>query len=173
MRRERFLLLIAIIAAAASSRLLPHPVNVTPIAAIALFSGAQFGRKWLAFAVPLLALLFGDAILGFYPQMWLVYLSFAAIVCMGFLLQGKQHVLNVAAATLSSSVLFFLITNNTLLIHGNLYPAGVDGIMAGYVAGLPFFYHSLLGDLFYSALLFGGFALTVRTSPKLSLMRQG
>jgi hypothetical protein len=38
---------------AAAIRLLPHPPNLTPIAAMALFGGAYFADKRLAFLVPL------------------------------------------------------------------------------------------------------------------------
>ena len=42
MNKERLITLTLMILAAAASRLLPHPYNFPPVAAIALFSGAQF-----------------------------------------------------------------------------------------------------------------------------------
>lgn len=51
------LLLIGLIVLAALSRLLPHPPNVSPVEAIALFGGAYFGRRSLALLVPVLAML--------------------------------------------------------------------------------------------------------------------
>lgn len=161
MNKERLIALFMIILAAAAARLLPHPANVTPVAALALFSGAQFERKWLAFAVPFAALLLSDAVLGFYDQMWVTYLGFAAVTALGLLLHGNVKPLPVAAATLSGSVLFFLITNCALLHYG-LYPQTWDGMMTGYTMALPFFRNTLLGDAFYVALLFGGFALAER-----------
>ena len=66
----RLTVLLSAIVAAAALRLVPHPPNFTPIGAMALFSGAYFGRRWLAFAAPLGALLLSDAVLGFYAGMW-------------------------------------------------------------------------------------------------------
>ena len=63
----RLITLLSAIAAAAALRLVPHPPNFSPIDAMALFSGAYLGRRWLAFAAPLAALLLSDAVLGFYP----------------------------------------------------------------------------------------------------------
>ncbi|MBY0408093.1 MAG: hypothetical protein K2Q01_10410 [Rickettsiales bacterium] len=158
MNKQRLLALSMVILAAAASRLLPHPQNVAPIAAIALFAGSKFERKWLAFTVPATALLLSDAVIGFYERMWVVYAAFAVVVCMGFLLRSRENTPAVLLASLSASVAFFLITNLSLL-GGHIYPAGMEGVVASYTAGLPFFQNTLLGDLFYSAVLFGGFAL--------------
>lgn len=162
MNKERLLTLSLIILAAAASRLLPHPVNVTPIAALGLFAGAQFERKWLAFAVPFAALLLSDLVIGFYPQMWITYLAFAAIVCIGFTLHGRVRPLPVIGASLAGSVVFFVVTNFSLWLPYDLYPKTWEGVVQGYVAGWPYFSHTLLGDLFYAALLFGSFALAER-----------
>ena len=167
MNKERLITLTLIIFAAAASRLLPHPANVAPIAAIALFSGAQFERKWLAFAVPLAALVISDAIIGFYPQMYITYIAFALVTCIGFALKNRQRPLPIAVATLSGSVAFFLITNFALWNGYNLYPHTWAGVVEGYFAALPFFQQTVLGDLFYAALLFGGFALAERKYPRL------
>jgi len=167
MNKERLFTLTLIILAAAASRLLPHPDNVTPIAAIALFAGAHFERKWLAFFVPLSAMLLSNAIIGFYDQMYVTYIAFALIVCIGFVLRGKRTFLPVVLATLAGSVSFFLITNCALWIHNDLYPKTIDGIITGYVMAIPFFKNTLIGDLFYSGLLFGGFALAERRFTRL------
>lgn len=159
MNKERLITLSMIVLAAAASRLLPHPDNVAPIAAIALFAGAQFERKSLAFVIPLSAMLLSDIALGFYEGMWMTYVGFAAVVCVGFTLRGFQKALPVAGATLLGSALFFLITNFAPLALPSIYPATFEGVMQSYVAALPFFRNTLIGDAFYSALLFGGFAL--------------
>lgn len=159
MHKERFITLSLVILAAALSRLLPHPANMTPIAAIALFGAAHFERKWLAFAVPLAAMLLSDLIIGFYAQMWVTYLAFAAIVGIGFFIKNNIRPLVVLSASITSSVLFFIVTNNALWLPYDLYPKTWDGMVEGYIAAIPFFTNSLFGDLFYTALLFGGFAL--------------
>ncbi len=42
---------------------------------------------------------------------------------------------------------------------GALYPKTLAGLEACFVAAIPFFRNTLVGDLFYTAVLFGGFQL--------------
>ena len=163
----RILTLLSAIAAAAALRLVPHPPNFTPIGAMALFSGAYFGRRSLAFVAPFAAMLLADAVLGFYPEAIFVYLSVAAIVLMGGLLAKRRTVLKIGAAAIASSILFFLVTNFGVWAVMNYYPKTIAGLAACYVAALPFFQNTLAGDLFYAGLLFGGFALLERAVPSL------
>jgi len=167
MLRLRLVALITIILAAAASRLIPHPPNLTSITAIALFGGAYFSDRRLAFLVPLAALFLSDLILGFYSHMEVVYLSFALIVCTGLWLQKRRSTFHIAGAALTSSVLFFLITNFGVWAFESLYPKTLEGLLACYVAAIPFFQNTLQGDLFFTAVLFGGFTLLERSFPKL------
>jgi len=150
---------IAMMLAAALSRLVPHPPNLTSVAAVALFGGAYLADKRLAFLVPLGALFLSDLILGSYQHMEVVYASFALIVCIGLWLQRRRTILHIAGAALAGSVLFFLITNFGVWWFQSLYPHTLDGLIACYVAAIPFFRNTLLGDQLYTAVLFGGFAL--------------
>jgi len=50
-----------------------------------------------------------------------------------------------------------------------MYPKDLSGLAACYVAGIPFFQNTLFGDLFYSAVLFGTFELSVRKVPRLAI----
>jgi hypothetical protein len=158
----RFATLGVLVVAAAATRLLPHPPNMTSVTALALFGGAYFSRRWLAFAVTLLTLLASDLVLGLYPHMEVQYLSFALVVCIGFVLQRRRSVTALAVAALASSVAFFVLTNLGVWAFSALYPKTIAGLMTCYVAALPFFRNTLLGDLGYTALLFGGFHLLER-----------
>jgi hypothetical protein len=163
----RLLALLAAIAGAAALRLVPHPPNFSPIDAMALFSGAYLGRRALAFAAPLAALLLSHLVLGFYPGFWVQYLAVALVVLIGILALGKVSVLRVGGAALAASVIFFLVTNFGVWELGTMYPLTLEGLAACYVAAIPFFQNTLAGDLFYSALLFGGFALLEKAVPAL------
>lgn len=171
MLNPRFGTLMFIVLAAAATRLLPHPPNVTAITALALFGGAHFSDRRLAIGMPIAALLVSDIALGLYwrwdwhamqGHMWVQYASFLAIVGMGFLLRGSRGVLRVAGVTLSASVLFFVVTNFGEWAFQPWYPKTAGGLAASYVAGIPFFRNMLAGDLAYTALMFGGFALLER-----------
>jgi hypothetical protein len=163
----RLAAIVTAILVAAALRLAPHPPNFTPIGAMALFGGAYFGKRALAFAAPLVALLLSDAILGFHSGMPYVYGSVALIVLIGWAVSKRITVLSVAAAACVSSVLFFLVTNFGTWATGELYPPTLSGLSACYVAAIPFFQNTLAGDLFFTALLFGGFALLEGRVPRL------
>jgi len=174
----RMAALAALIAAAAAARLLPHPPNLTPIAAMALFAGASFADPRAAVAVPLAAMLLSDLFLGLHATVPFVYVSFLLITGIGVwlrrasdgaLLRTPRAVPAVAGAALAGSVVFYLITNFGVWATTTLYPKTAAGLWAAYVAGVPFFRNTLIGDLAYCAVLFGGFALMERAIPALRL----
>lgn len=163
----RLIALLSAIAAAAALRLVPHPPNFSPIDAMALFSGAYLARRWLAFAAPLTALLLSDLILGFYPGMLFQYAAVILIALLGMVALSRVTVLMLAGAAFASSVLFFTVSNFGVWMTSGMYPQSLDGLGACYVAAIPFFQNTLLGDLFYAALMFGGFALLEHLVPRL------
>lgn len=163
----RLLVLLSAIVAAAALRLVPHPPNFTPIGAMALFGAAHLGRRPLAMAAPLSALLLSDLVLGFYSGMWVQYLAVALTVALGWVALTKVSALRVAGAALASSILFFVVSNFGTWTLSGMYPLTAAGLAACYAAGIPFFQNTLAGDLFYCGLLFGGFALLERAVPAL------
>jgi hypothetical protein len=167
MRQLRPLALVAVILLAAASRLLPHPPNFTPIGAIALFGGAHLRERWLAFIVPLAAMALSDLIIGWHQLVPLVYGSFALTVVIGMWLRDRKTVWPITGAALASSVLFFILTNFGVWASGSMYPKTLPGLVAAYVAAIPFFRNTVTGDLFYTAVLFGGFGLLERLVPEL------
>ena len=165
MSRPRFIVIALIILGAAASRLIPHPPNLASIAAVALFGGAYLTNKRLALIVPLAALLLSDFVMGFYRHMEVVYGSFLLVVCLGFLLQRKRSALRIAGTALAGSVVFFVVTNFGVWAFESLYPKTAAGLLACYVAAIPFFQNTLAGDALYTAVLFGGFALAEKLFP--------
>jgi hypothetical protein len=159
-------IVFVMIFAGALMRLIPHWPNFTPIAAIALFGGTFLKRKDLAFAVPVAAMLLSDLIIGFHHTMLPVYLSFIAIVAIGLVLRSRLTVINTFSATVAASVLFYLVTNFASWTSGLMpYPMNIGGLMQAYIAGLPFFFNGLLGDMFYTSVLFGVAYLVTNHQP--------
>jgi hypothetical protein len=169
MNKIRFSALAGMVLAAAASRLIPHPPTFTPIAAIALFGGAQFADRRAAFLVPFCGLLLSDCVLGFHALMPIIYGAFALIVWYGTWFCRQRSVSRIAIAAIVSALLFFVITNLGVWAFGTLYPKTLTGLMECYVAAIPFFGNMLLSDLLYSALLFGGLAMAER---RFTQMRQ-
>lgn len=165
----RILTLLAAILAAAALRLVPHPPNFTPIGAMALFSGAYLGRRGIAFAAPVAAMVLSDAVIGFHSGIAFVYAGVALIVLLGSVALSQRTPLRIGAAAVAGSVIFFLISNFATWLLSGMYPLNVSGLAACYVAAIPFFQNTVAGDLFYAALLFGGFALLERAVPALRL----
>ena len=170
----RFWALVGIVVTAAAMRLLPHPPNFTPIAAMALFGGAHFASRRSAFAVPLAAMFMSDLALGLirygsavFSLMVFVYAGFAITVCLGHMIRHRITPLSVGGTALAGSLFFFFITNFGVWLRGSLYPPTLDGLIACYTAAIPFFRNTLAGDAFYTALLFGGFALAQSRLPAL------
>ena len=163
----RLVLALGIIALAAALRIAPHPWNFTPVGAMALFSGAVIKNRRLAFVVPLLALFVGDIFIGFHKLMPIVYASFLLSVAIGFWLRDRRTAGRISAATLFGAVQFFLVTNFAVWAFGLSYPRTGAGLLACYVAGIPFFWNTLAGDAVYAVLFFGTFALAERLFPAL------
>jgi len=162
MIRTIFLLLLAVMAVL--SRLLPHPPNFTPIAALALFGGVYFEKRY-AFILPLAVLLVSDAIIGFYAGIAWVYGSFLLIGMLGLWLRNHKGIASTAAISMTGSVIFFILTNFGVWLGGELYPLTPDGLASCYAAAIPFFRNTLSGDLFYVAILFVITELVTRRIP--------
>ena len=146
-KKER--VLISFIIVAVLVRLFPHPPNVAPITAVALFAGTHFSRKHWAILMPILAMSVTDVFLGFSMITPIVYLAFVGVTTLGFVLK-KMNI----GTVLLSSLLFFVVTN--LGVWFLYYPLTPEGLMTCFTLALPFFGYAVVGDLFFSAaLLFG------------------
>jgi hypothetical protein len=167
--------IVLVILMGAVFRFLPHWPNFTPIAAMALFGGTYLGKKYLAFIIPFAALLISDLIIGFYPQMWAIYLAFGMTVIMGFYLREKATTIRILGAAFASSLLFFLITNFAVWAGNTFYPQNFSGLITCYVAGLAFFnngtsgisffLNEFFGTVIYSGVFFGSYYMAKRWIP--------
>ena len=164
--------ILALIIGAAATRLAPHWWNLTAVGAVCLFGGAYFQRKWLAFLVPLAALAISDVFLQtfVYPDHgpnYFKYVCFTATVPLGFLLQGRTKLVPIASATLAATAIFFLLSNFGVWFFGDgsperMYPLTPGGLLACYLAAIPFSLNMLYGNLLFTGLLFGGMELFAR-----------
>jgi len=141
--------------------------NFSPIAAIGLLGAALFRNKLLALAIPFSILLLSDILIGatsnmkfgLHPQSVYVYLSFFIITIIGiFSLSNGYKIGKLIGLSLLSSVVFFVISNFGVWINGG-YPQIVAGLVECYVAAIPFFSYTILGDLFFVGLTFGAYEL--------------
>src|SRR5215471_8615509 len=140
--------------------LMPHGWNFAPVTAALLYFGARGPRRQMWAPVALLALsdLLLDKYVYAYAFSWdllLTWAWYAAMILLGGGLRQKLSVLRVGGAALAGSVSFFLISNFGVWAAGTMYPKTMAGLMTCYAAGVPFFRHTVEGDLVYSAAMFG------------------
>ncbi len=157
--------LFVIFAVLARMPFMPHPWNLTPVAAALLYFGARGSRNQLW--VPLALLAASDVILDkfvyAYPFSWdhfVTWAWYAAILWLGTALRGTDlresaAWLRVGGAALASSISFFIVSNFAVWAAWNMYPKTLPGLMTCYAAGLPFFRHAVAGDMLFTALAFG------------------
>ncbi|MDO5664344.1 MAG: hypothetical protein Q4G63_03680 [Bacteroidia bacterium] len=176
----RFSVITVMILLAAFSRLLPHPPNFAPIGGMALFGAAYYIRKVWAYLIPIAAIWISDLVLNnvvyaayfdrfvwFYSGSLFTYGAFALIVLMGTFTLRKVYVPQLLFSVLCASVLFFVVSNFGVWLSSGLYLHTWEGLTACYIAGIPFFKNTVLGDLVYSIALFALFEISLSWFPAL------
>lgn len=159
---------VVLVLVAVAGRLLPHVWNATPVLAAALFAGWFLPWRTALF-VPLSVLFITDLFIGFYDPavMSVVYASFLVVVGVGYILRKTHSPLLIISGSITGSLFFFLTTNAAVWAFGTMYTKDLGGLLASYVAGIPFLRNMMVGDMIYTAVFFGLFAglgMLARTS---------
>lgn len=159
---HRYVASVGLIALAVATRLLPHQANFTAVGAVTLVAASYLGWRW-GVAVAFGAMAVSDFVIGGYelPVMLAVYGSFAAVAWLGTFVNrgGRVRWERVALSSFGGSTLFYLVTNYAVWQFTSLYPKTASGLLASYLAAVPFYRNSLLGDAVFSGLLFGAIEL--------------
>jgi len=162
--------LFVIFAVAMRMPFMPHPWNFTPVAAALLYFGARHGagssRRQLW--IPFVLLAASDVVLTkfvyTYQFTWDHYFTwawYAAILWLGTNLRENTSLrevkdwLRVGGAAVAGSVSFFIVSNFAVWACWPTYPKSFTGLMTCYAAGIPFFRHTLTGDMLFAAAMFG------------------
>lgn len=182
---SQILVIVALVLCAAILRVFNaefHIYNLVPIAAIGLFSGSVLSNKKLAILIPLMSMLIADLglelftnVQGFYGISQLVnYFALAIVTLLGSTLI-KRNAVKVGGYTIASTLIFFILSNFGTFLSG-YYGFSFAGLTECYVMAIPFlknemattfFVNSMVGDLLFSFLAFGLFALI--SNPKRTL----
>src|SRR5262245_49113274 len=152
------LLLVAfLVALNVAARLLPHAPGFLPVAASGLFAARVLSIPVLALLVPVLGMILSDAVLP--GEDWRIQaVGFAAIAIpavAGMATRRWRGVVPVVATMVPCSVLFFLLSNGAVWAFSGMYSLTSQGLVQCYVAALPFLEKTVLGALFWTAVLFG------------------
>ena len=174
-KQQKIAVSILLIVLTAATRFLPFSIpNVTPLAAMALFGAAFFKRTTVGFIFPLVTLYATNLVLNntiyrsYYPETGFVWhtsmyviLGFLAISFIGKLNLKQVTPLKLAVSSLGGSIAFFLISNLSAFFS-LAYTKDFQGLMTCYAAGLPFFRNAVLGDLFFTTIVFGAYYMVTK-----------
>lgn len=160
-------------------RLLPHPPNFTPMAAIALFAGFIFLKRYMAVIAVVVTMLLTDYFAFGYlsaewfasKSMWVVYLALLFPIIFKNFLQKKLGFFRVAGAALASSTVFFIVTNFAVWAFSPMYAKTLEGLVLCYTMAIPFFQNTVAGDIIWSGVIFGTYFL-LRHYSNLQIFKQ-
>lgn len=157
-----------------------YPWNFSPLMAISLYAGANLADRRLRFGLPLLTLLLSDlgiwAVTGqfewaFPDGYWSSYLCNAIAVVLGIGLNrqtGSARVFSAVGLGVVAESLFFVVTNFVYFLIQTDLPHSAAGLLACYIAAIPFAGRSFASTAFYSALLFSPLASRANADSKVS-----
>ena len=162
-----------IILLAAFTRIMPHPPNFSPMAAIGLFGAAHFAKKWQAFFIPLIGIWVSDLVINnyvysssssnfvwFYSGFYWQYMSYILIIFTGlFIFNRGISLTKTFGGMMSSSGIFFLVSNFGVWTGGTMYPKNFGGLITCYAAGVPFIHNTIISDVLFTTVLFGTYYL--------------
>ena len=141
---------ISLILILALARLVPHPPNFTPIVAVAIMSSYFFRNIYLSFAVIIVSMLLADVFIGFYNNMFFVYLSLLLITFIFCRISKKIKLQNLFIFGFLGSVIFFLISNFGVWILSGMYEKNLSGLIYCYFLALPFFVNTVLSTIIFT-----------------------
>lgn len=165
-----FLIVLVVITVGMASRLLPHLPNLAPLGALALLAGAYLGRRYWSVIVPLGLLFVSDLVINntssreYFPDVegvvwfadYMIYtwMSVALIVGVAFVILKKVTPLRVLGSAVVASVLFYLVSNFGVWMHGTIYTKDFTGLLECYIAAIPYFRSTLMSNVVFSAVAF-------------------
>jgi len=152
------LLIIGLILFGVLTRLMPHPPNATPVMAIALFGGTLLTKRW-AIALPLTIIAISDVLIGWHNTVAFTWGAFLLTGTLAWWIRRRPSAWRIFTGALAGSVIFFLVTNFGVWAVGELYPRTAAGFWQCYLAAIPFFRNTVIGNLVYTGAFFGIHAL--------------
>ena len=141
---------ISLILILAFARLIPHPPNFTPIIAVAIMSSYFFRNILLSCTVIIISMLLADIFIGFYKNIFFVYLSLLLIIYIFSHINRKIKLKNLFIFGLLGSIIFFILSNFGVWILSEMYEKNLNGLINCYLLAVPFFVNTLLSTIIFS-----------------------
>ena len=141
---------ISLILILAFARLVPHPPNFTPIIAVAIMSSYFFRNILLSCTVIIISMVLADIFIGFYKNIFFVYLSLLLIIYIFSHINRKIKLKNLFIFGLLGSIIFFILSNFGVWILSEMYEKNLNGLINCYLLAVPFFINTLLSTIIFS-----------------------
>jgi hypothetical protein len=159
-----FMLVIALlwIAIAVLGRIIPHPPNATPLAALAILSGYVFRKNW-AVLITLISLAISDLLLAVLQNQpvfgdWSLF-TYSGFIMVAYLapegFRVKKQII-IWEYVLVSTLVYWLWTNFGTWLTSGMYTHDAGGFFECYLAALPFLRNALIGNIVYMLLFLPG-----------------
>lgn len=141
------------------SRLIPHPYNFSPVGSIFLMAPIIFSDKRWSLIVSIIPLFISDVLINkliyksenlMYEGFLWIYISYIFIWLYSYKMENRHNLLT---KSFIGSLIFFFTTNAFCWIGNPIYSKGMIGLIESCVAGIPFYWNSLAGFVFYSLLI--------------------
>ena len=161
-------LAIVLVLVGAGSRLLHLPPNIAAVTGVTIFAGFAIRNMWLALLVPIAAMALADVVLGWYNEALFTYVGMAAGVILARALLHPLTPLRLIGTTFLASLMFFVLSNLGVFISG-YYGYSIEGLIACYVAAIPFWQNSLIADFTSTALVFAIYLALTRAIPSVKV----
>lgn len=171
MNNKRLIVAVIVVLFLVFARILPHPLNFTPVGAMALLLGSKFKKGYFGIVLVIVSYVISDVFVNgllynswsvnyfLKPTTWIFYSIFMLYFVAGkYIVRGNKTV-TIAGASILSSILFFVLSNLLVFLSSSLYPKTISGLVQCYTLAIPFFNNTIAGDLVFSALFFGIFSL--------------
>ena len=141
---------ISLILILAFARLIRHPPNFTPIIAVAIMSSYFFRNILLSCTVIIISMFLADIFIGFYKNIFFVYLSLLLITYIFSHIYRKIKLKNLFIFGLLGSIIFFILSNFGVWILSEMYEKNLNSLINCYLLAVPFFINTLLSTIIFS-----------------------
>ena len=150
-----------IVVLAVLARFIPHPPDFSPVYGALLFGGANM-RKRDSIWVPVLLLGGSDFVLSrFIYHMHIGWdelfqlAAFASVAMTGWILRERATIGRITAACLAAPTAFYLISDFGVWLGFGTYPQTWNGLVACYVAAIPYQGRITASTVLFAGMLFG------------------
>ena len=149
------------------SRMITDIPNFTATIALVMFAGYLIQNRLLSILVILISQIVSDLYLGIYSSMIFVYAAYISIALLSPIMMKKMNTKSIVLSSVISPSIFFIISNFGVWLTGSIYTFNLPGLLACYIAGVPFFDESLISTVLFALTIFSIMKLITKESKEI------